>query len=68
VCGAGSGSAPQERRDILIASHDVELLKALCEEVWWVKDGRLAAKGDPKEVIDAWLRHSPSGTGNWARA
>ena len=48
------------RRDgatILIASHDVELLKTLCEEIWWVKDGRLAAKGDPREIIDAWQRH-----------
>ena len=42
---------------ILIASHDLELLKGLCEEIWWVKEGRLAAKGDPKEVIDAWQRH-----------
>lgn len=42
---------------ILIASHDLELLKGLCEEIWWVKDGRLAAKGDPKEIADAWQRH-----------
>ena len=48
------------RRDgatILVASYDLELLKALCEEIWWVKDGRLFAKGDPQEVIDAWQRH-----------
>ena len=42
---------------ILIASHDLDLLTTLCEEIWWVKDGRLATKGDPREVIDNWQRH-----------
>ncbi len=48
------------RRDgstVLIASHDLDLLKTLCEEIWWVKDGRLAVKADPREVLDAWQRH-----------
>jgi lipopolysaccharide transport system ATP-binding protein len=48
------------RRDgatVLIASHDLEMLKELCEEIWWLKDGQLAARGDPGEVIDAWRSH-----------
>jgi lipopolysaccharide transport system ATP-binding protein len=42
---------------ILISSHDEELLAEFCDEIWWLDGGRLAMKGDPREVLDAYRRH-----------
>lgn len=42
---------------ILLASHEHPLLEALCDEIWWVDAGRLAAKGDPRLVLAQYRRH-----------
>ena len=42
---------------VLIASHDLELLHQIADEIWWINDGRLHAKGDPREVTDAYQQH-----------
>src|SRR5260370_3928639 len=42
---------------ILLASHEPELLLRLCDEIWWLEGGRLAAKGDPGETLNAYQRH-----------
>ena len=42
---------------ILLASHDLELLHQITDEVWWLNDGRLFAKGDPREVTASYLQH-----------
>ncbi len=39
---------------VLIVSHDADLLRRLCDEVWWLKQGTLALRGDPGEVLDAY--------------
>ena len=47
------------RRDggtVLLASHDERLLEALCDEVWWLDAGQLAAKGDPRETLQRYRR------------
>jgi hypothetical protein len=41
---------------VFIASHEQELLLRLCDEIWWLDDNKLAAKGDPREVLDAYNR------------
>ena len=42
---------------ILLASHEYPLLEMLCDEVWWLDGGGLAAKGDPKLVLQSYRRH-----------
>ncbi len=42
---------------ILLVSHEEELLRALCDEIWWLHEGRLAARGDPREMLDEFRRH-----------
>ncbi|MGC8792701.1 MAG: Wzt carbohydrate-binding domain-containing protein [Bryobacteraceae bacterium] len=42
---------------VLLASHEENLLTALCDELWWIHEGRLAARGDPGEILSAWRRH-----------
>jgi lipopolysaccharide transport system ATP-binding protein len=42
---------------VLIVSHDEALLEAMADEIWWLHEGRLAARGDAREVLGAWRRH-----------
>jgi lipopolysaccharide transport system ATP-binding protein len=43
---------------ILLSSYDEPLLRRVCDEIWWLREGELAAKGDPREVFpkfNAWV-------------
>ena len=42
---------------VLMVSHEDALLRELCDEIWWLDGGRLAAKGDPGETLDRYRRH-----------
>ncbi len=42
---------------VLVVSHEEALLRQLCDEIWWLDGGRLAAKGDPAEMLDRYQRH-----------
>lgn len=42
---------------VLLASHDEPLLREACDEVWWLHDGTLAARGVPSEVLERYRRH-----------
>lgn len=41
---------------VLLASHEERLLETLCDEVWWLEAGSLAAKGDPRETLRKYKR------------
>ncbi|MBI3680424.1 MAG: Wzt carbohydrate-binding domain-containing protein [Acidobacteria bacterium] len=41
----------------LLVSHEPDLLAWLSDEIWWIDQGRLKQKGDPREVLDAYRRH-----------
>ncbi len=43
-----------EGTTVLIASHETDLLRRLCDEVWWLDSGALRGRGDPGEVLDAY--------------
>ena len=40
---------------IVLVSHDLGMLRANCDRMAWLNQGRLAALGDPQEVINAYL-------------
>jgi lipopolysaccharide transport system ATP-binding protein len=42
---------------ILMVSHELDLLQAVCDEVWWLDAGALARRGHPREVLDAYREH-----------
>jgi ABC-type methionine transport system ATPase subunit len=50
---------------VLIASHEDRLLEALCDEVWWLDGGSLAAKGDPKETLVRYRRFVAERIRSW---
>jgi lipopolysaccharide transport system ATP-binding protein len=48
------------RRDgatIAMISHDEALLESCADEIWWIRDGALVARGDPGEVLAQYRRH-----------
>lgn len=42
---------------VLIASHELELLQRLCDEIWWLHAGKLARRGDPRQVLNDYRGH-----------
>jgi len=50
---------------VLLLSHDESLLLALSDEIWWLDRGRLAAKGDPGEVLEKYRCHVAERTRAW---
>ena len=42
---------------IVMVSHDEILLESCADEIWWIENGSLAARGDPGEVLARYRRH-----------
>ncbi len=50
---------------VLLASHETRLLETLCDEVWWLEAGALAAKGDPRETLRKYQRAVSAKIRSW---
>jgi ABC-type sulfate/molybdate transport systems ATPase subunit len=50
---------------IIVSSHDMGLLRDLCDEVWWVNEGRIEARGDTREVIARFESHLMQRFAQW---
>ncbi len=46
-----------EGATILLATYREDLLAELCDEVWWIENGRVRAQGDPTEVLGLWNKY-----------
>jgi ABC-type thiamine transport system ATPase subunit len=53
---------------IVLLSHEPELLRQMCDEVWWIHEGRLAFRGDPREALGAYAHHISGRLSEWATA
>lgn len=55
---------------IVLISHDVGSIRQLCNQAIWLDGGRMAAEGEPKDVVDAYLTATggaPTGNGKAQR-
>jgi ABC-type methionine transport system ATPase subunit len=50
---------------VLLASHEDSLLETLCDEVWWLEAGEIAAKGDPRETMTRYRRFVADQVRSW---
>lgn len=50
---------------ILLATHENSLIDRLCDEVWWLHDGRLAAQGDPAVIMARYREHIAARVRAW---
>lgn len=60
-------SARRRGATILLVSHEEELLRTLCDEIWWLEGGCLAASGDPIEVLEKYRRHVADRLRRWGQ-
>jgi energy-coupling factor transporter ATP-binding protein EcfA2 len=42
---------------VLLVSHEEELLRRTADEIWWLREGRMAGRGDPGEMLAGYRRH-----------
>ncbi|MFN0172267.1 MAG: Wzt carbohydrate-binding domain-containing protein [Bryobacteraceae bacterium] len=50
---------------VMIASHDENLLSRLCDEVWWLQDGKLVARGDAETTLAKYRHHVADRLRQW---
>jgi lipopolysaccharide transport system ATP-binding protein len=49
----------------LLVSHDEDLLRRLCDEIWWLHEGKLAGRGDPDQMLAAYRKHAAAAIRAW---
>ena len=60
VRGRAAAALHQLRRaggTALIVSHEEDLLRRLADEIWWLREGLLAGRGDPEEMLACYRKH-----------
>jgi hypothetical protein len=55
------GEFRRRGKTILIVTHSLGLAEKMCDEVLWLRQGKVADTGDPKRVIDAYLTYVAGG-------
>lgn len=58
----------REGATVLLVSHEEDLLLAACDELWWLREGSLARRGHPAEVLDAYRRHIAARLRAWGKS
>jgi len=48
-------------KTILLVTHSLGLVERMCDQVLWLRHGRVAERGDPKRVVDSYLTHVAGG-------
>jgi ABC-type polysaccharide/polyol phosphate transport system ATPase subunit len=48
-------------KTILFVTHSLGLVEKMCDDVLWLRHGQMAARGDPKRVVDAYLTYVAGG-------
>jgi len=46
----------RRKKTILFVSHDLSTVKKICDQVAWLKEGKIQMIGEPKRVSDAYLQ------------
>ena len=52
----------------LLASYDEDLLRRLCDEIWWIREGKLAGRGETGEMLTAYRKHVAEQVRAWGES
>jgi lipopolysaccharide transport system ATP-binding protein len=55
------GEFRRRGKTILLVTHSLGLAEKMCDEVLWLRHGKVADAGDPKRVVDAYLTYVAGG-------
>ncbi|MFN7993914.1 MAG: Wzt carbohydrate-binding domain-containing protein [Bryobacteraceae bacterium] len=53
---------------VLLVSHEEDLLRELCDEIWWFDRGKLAGRGDPEEILRGYRCHIARRLRTWGES
>src|SRR5215471_2975353 len=53
---------------VLLASHEADLIRRFCDEVWWLNAGKLADRGDPEQMLAAYRKHVAQRVRAWGES
>jgi energy-coupling factor transporter ATP-binding protein EcfA2 len=53
---------------ILLASHEEDLLRRVCDEIWWIHNGKLAGRGDPSDMLAGYRQHISARVRAWGES
>src|ERR1700681_1040741 len=57
VAAAALGRCRRQGSTILLVSHEEPLLRRLCDEIWWLHEGKLMGRGDPVTMLESYREH-----------
>ncbi len=55
------GEFRRRGKTILIVTHSLGLVEKMCDDVLWLRRGKVEGRGDPKRVVDRYLTHVAGG-------
>jgi len=55
------GEFRRRGKTILLVTHSLGLVEKMCDAVLWLRQGKVADRGDPKRVVDAYLTYVAGG-------
>src|SRR6185503_7794374 len=55
------GEFRRRGKTIVLVTHSLGLVEKMCDDVLWLRQGRVADGGDPKRVVDAYLTYVAGG-------
>jgi ABC-type polysaccharide/polyol phosphate transport system ATPase subunit len=55
------GEFRRRGKTIVLVTHSLGLVEKMCDEALWLRQGRVADRGDPKRVVDAYLTYVAGG-------
>src|SRR5918995_3835431 len=57
-CLGKMGNVAETGRTVLFVSHNMLAVEDLCDRVIWLKDGRIADEGQPKDIVSNYLQET----------
>jgi ABC-type polysaccharide/polyol phosphate transport system ATPase subunit len=55
------GEFRRREKTILLVTHSLGLVERMCDDAIWLRKGKVADRGDPKRVVDAYLTYVAGG-------
>ena len=55
------GEFRRRGKTIVLVTHSLGLVEKMCDEALWLRQGKVADRGDPKRVVDAYLTYVAGG-------
>jgi ABC-type polysaccharide/polyol phosphate transport system ATPase subunit len=55
------GEFRRRGKTIVLVTHSLGLVEKMCDEALWLRHGKVAGRGDPKRVVDAYLTYVAGG-------